>query len=83
MSHDHATGSLDEAYTDYGTVLPPDTFAIVLHRDGECHMCIPKLDDSEKMPDVWVAATMVGIKFMHDREWVDELVQEFSSKRDN
>lgn len=74
---------MDEAYADEGTLLPKDCFAIVLTRDGECSMCVPKMGDKDVMPDSWVAATMVGIKFMRDHEWVQDLIDEFGEARNS
>jgi hypothetical protein len=74
---------MDDAYTDTGTLLPPDSFAIVIARDGECQLCVPKMGDDELMPEPWLAATMAGIKFMRDPQWVADLVEEFSEARDS
>lgn len=69
---------MDEAYTDTGTIIPPDHFAIIVARDGECRILVPKGGPEDNIPEPWLAATMVGIKFMKDPEWVQELVDEFT-----
>ena len=72
---------MDEAYDDTGNMLPKDSFAIIIARDGECTMAVPKMPSDAVVPDVWLAATMAGIKFMRDSEWVQELIEEFGEAR--
>ena len=72
---------MDEAYDDTGNMIPKDSFAILIARDGECTLAVPKMGGKELMPNAWLAATMVGIKFMKDPEWVQEMIDEFENAK--
>lgn len=74
---------MDEEYTDTGTIVPPDHFAIIIARDGETQMLVPKAlaEGNEEVPIPWVAGSMAAIKFMRDPEWVEEMAEEFMSRR--
>lgn len=64
-----------EAHGEDVAILPKGCFAIIIHPDGAVEMAIPKLEGV--MPQPFLAATMVGLKFMREPKWVQELVDEF------
>jgi hypothetical protein len=75
------TNGMDDAYSDQSVVVPRGAFAIFVWPDGHCEFVVPEFEDKSKVPDPFLAATMVAIKFLRDSEWVKELANEFKDAK--
>lgn len=66
---------MTEAHTDTGTVLPPDSAALIAADDG-LNLFMPKRGEGEQMSrlEILLAAVLVRSR---DPEWVGEMVDYF------
>ena len=64
---------IHEAYTDHGTVLRSDQFAIAANMDGRFSLYFPHMADDAELPLNFQLLAVVAAK-IDNEEWVEEML---------
>jgi hypothetical protein len=54
--------------TDEPTIVPPKSLALVIDKEGKLEILLPRLDDEEVLPSIWLAVMKEALELQKDPE---------------